>query len=73
MGITDSNEKDSEIKQEIFASAEHKVLAVDSTKFDKISLIKVCDITNVDTIVTESEPSSNWVEYLKSVNVNLIY
>ena len=37
MGITDSNEKDSEIKQEIFASAEHKVLAVDSTKFDKIS------------------------------------
>lgn len=73
MGITDSNEKDSEIKQEIFASAEHKVLAVDSTKFDKISLIKVCDITNVDTIVTDSEPSSNWVEYLKSVNVNLIY
>ena len=73
MGITDSNEKDSEIKQEIFDSAEHKVLAVDSTKFDKISLIKVCDITNVDTIVTDSEPSSNWVEYLKSVNVNLIY
>ncbi len=73
MGITDSNEKDSEIKQEIFASAEHKVLVIDSTKFDRISLIKVCDIKNVDVIVTDKEPPSNWVEYLKSVNVDLIY
>lgn len=72
-GITDSNEKDSEMKQAIFDSAENKILVIDSSKFDKISLIKVCDVNDVDIIATDTEPSSNWVEYLKSKNVDLIY
>ena len=72
-GITDSNEKDSEMKQAIFDSAETKILVIDSSKFDKISLIKVTDITDVDIIATEKEPSSDWVEYLKRKNVDLIY
>ena len=72
-GITDSNEKDSEIKRAIFDSAETKILVIDSSKFDKISLIKVSDVTDVDIIATESEPSANWQEYLKTKNVDLIY
>ena len=72
-GITDSNEKDSEMKQAIFDSAETKILVIDSSKFDKISLINFTDITDVDIIATEKEPSSDWVEYLKRKNVDLIY
>ena len=72
-GITDSNEKDSEMKQAIFESAETKVLLVDSSKFDKISLIKVGDVTNVDIIATDTEPSANWIEYLKSKHIELMY
>ncbi len=72
-GITDSNEKDSEIKRAIFASAEHKILAVDSTKFDKISLIKVCNVADINTVATDVAPSEKWIKYLKSINVNLIY
>lgn len=72
-GITDSNEKDSEIKRAIFASAEHKILAVDSTKFDKISLIKVCNVSDINTVATDVAPSEKWIKYLKSINVNLIY
>ena len=71
-GITDSNEKDSEIKQAIFDSAETKILVVDSSKFDKVSLIKVGDVKEVDIIVTDTDPSPNWVEYLKSINVELL-
>ena len=73
MGITDSNEKDSVIKQAIFSAAEHKILAVDSTKFDKISFVHVCDIGDVNTVVTDSQPSDRWVEHFKEKNVNLIY
>lgn len=73
MGITDSNEKDSEIKQAIFAAADRKILAVDSSKFDKISFVKVCETRDVDTIVTDSKPSDRWVEHLKENNVDLIY
>lgn len=72
-GITDSNEKDSEMKQAIFESAETKILLVDSSKFDKISLIKVGDVTNVDIIATDTEPSANWQEYLKSKKIELMY
>ena len=72
-GITDSNEKDSEMKQAIFESAETKILCVDSSKFDKISLIKVGNVNEVDIIATDTEPSANWQEYLKRKNVELIY
>ncbi|MDD6478310.1 MAG: DeoR/GlpR family DNA-binding transcription regulator [Oscillospiraceae bacterium] len=73
MGITDSNEKDSEIKRAIFSSATRKILAVDSSKFDKISFVRVGDITDVDAIVTDSAPSERWIDYLKDKNVELIY
>lgn len=72
-GITDSNEKDSEIKRAVFASAQHKILAIDSSKFNKISLVRVCELGEVDTIVTDTEPSLAWQERLKSINVELIY
>ncbi len=73
MGITDSNERDSEIKQAIFAAADRKILAVDATKFDKISFVHVCDTGEVDTLVTDEAPSERWVEYLKQKQVELIY
>lgn len=73
MGITDSNEKDSEIKQAIFAAATKKVLAIDSSKFDKISFVHVCDVSEIDVIVTDSEPNERWLDYLKDKNVETVY
>lgn len=73
MGITDSNEKDSEMKQAIFSSADKKVLAIDSTKFDKISFVKVCDVRDVDIIVTDKAPSESWQTRLSENGVKLIY
>lgn len=73
MGITDSNEKDSEIKRAIFDSATRKVLAVDSSKFDKISFVRVGDVSDVDVIVTDKQPSSRWIDYLEEKNVELIF
>jgi DeoR/GlpR family transcriptional regulator of sugar metabolism len=73
MGITDSNEKDSVIKQAIFSAAEKKILAVDSSKFDKISFVRVCDISDVDTVVTDARPAERWVDTLKEKNIELIY
>ena len=61
------------MKQAIFDSAETKILVVDSSKFNRISLIKVCDVGNVDIIATDTQPEANWVEYLKSKNIDLIY
>jgi len=73
MGITDSNEKDSEIKRAIFSSATCKVLAVDNTKFDKISFVRVGEISDVDVIVTDTKPPERWVDYLKDKDVELVF
>ena len=73
MGITDSNEKDAEIKKAFFRAAKKKVLAVDSTKFDKISLVQISDLTGVDAIVTDVEPSALWKQNFAAAKVDVLY
>ena len=72
-GITDSNERDAEIKKAFFKAANRRVLAVDSSKFDRSSFVKVCAFNEVDLIVTEKRPSEAWAERLKQENIELIY
>ncbi len=72
-GITDSNELDAEIKKAFFNAAKKRVLAIDSTKFDKSSFVKVCDISDVDMIVTDKCPPNPWQEHLKACDVEVKY
>ncbi len=71
MGITDSNEKDAEMKKAIFNAANTKVLAIDSTKFDNMSFIKVCDLRDIDVIVTDKDPGDTWKKRLNENGVKL--
>ncbi len=73
MGISDSNEKDAQIKEAIFSAADKKILAIDSSKFDKCSFVKVCDVANIDILVTNEEPSEAWHSYCKERRVELMY
>lgn len=71
MGITDSNEKDAEIKKAIFDSADRRILCLDSTKFDQISFMKVCDIRDIDVLVTDKNPGETWNKRLIENGVRL--
>ena len=73
MGISDSNEKDAQIKEAIFSSADKKILVIDSTKFDKRSFVRVGDIRDIDIIVTNEKPSDEWIEFFKKNQVELVY
>ena len=73
MGITESSERDAEIKQVIFAAADRKILAVDATKFDRISFVKVCDLDAVDMIVTDECPTEEWRKRLSEKNIEVVY
>ncbi len=73
LGVTDSNENDSQIKQAMLACAEKRILALDSEKFDKKSFVKVCDATSIDVLVTDSEPTEKWVSFCNENNIELIY
>lgn len=73
LSVTDSNERDSEIKKAFFKAAKRKVLAVDHSKFDKTSFVKVCDIGYIDTVVTDANPGQEWSKNLEKAGVELIY
>ena len=73
LGVTDSNENDSIIKRAMISSAERKILALDSEKFDKKSFVKVCDLTDMDMIVTDKEPSDKWLNLCAESNIELVY
>ena len=72
MGITESNEKDAEMKKAIFNAASTRILAIDHTKFDNISFIKVCDIKDVDIIVTDKDRGAAWEKRFSDSRVELI-
>lgn len=71
MGITDSNEKDAEMKKALFASASKKVLCIDNTKFNQISFMKVCEIGDIDVVVTDKDPGETWRKRLLDNGVEL--
>ena len=71
-GVTDSNDRDSQIKKAFFASAKKKILAVDSSKFDRTSFVKICDIKDVDVIATNEDPGENWRNIIEQQGVELV-
>ena len=71
MGISESNEKDAEMKKAIFNAANKRIIAIDSTKFSKISFIKVCDVKDVNVVVTDKDPGDAWKTYFKNNGVEL--
>ncbi|MBQ7288141.1 MAG: DeoR/GlpR transcriptional regulator [Clostridia bacterium] len=70
-GATDSNERDTDIKKCMLSAAKKKILAVDSTKFDRTSFTRVCGLEDIDVVVTNREPSEKWQQYFKETHTEL--
>ena len=73
IGVTDSNEKDCLIKQAMFASAERRILAADTQKLGKKSFMRVCDVDQIDALVTDMRPQDEWVEFCNRNGVTNLY
>ncbi len=72
-GITDSNELEANVKKLMLDSATTKLLAVDNSKFDKISFTKIGELSDIDTIVTDIEPDQKWKNILDSYHIENYY
>jgi len=68
-GITDSNEMEAHIKKLMFDNANVKIVAADSTKFDRISFTKICDLSEIDMIVTDVTLDQKWNDITNSLNI----
>lgn len=72
-GVTDSSEFHAETKQSMLAAAKRRILALDSSKFNKISFVRITDLTGVDLIVTNEKPESTWLSLFERKGIVCIY
>ena len=56
----------------MYACADTAILAVDSSKFDKVSFVKSMRLERGDILVTDRMPSEDWQNYLQEQGVRLV-
>ena len=72
-GVTDSNEQHAAVKRAMIAAASQAILVLDSSKFDKISFVKIAGITSFSCIVTNRKPDEPWLEFLDRHGIRCLY
>jgi len=71
--ITDSSEFHSSTKKAMLSSARKTYLAIDSTKFDKTSFVKIASLKDICGVITEKKPEKQWLDLFKTNQIECIY
>ena len=72
-GITDGNDETAGVKQNMLKAAGKVYLAVDSTKFEKTALSRICGLSETDVIVTDVKPEKHWLETFDKLGVTCLW
>jgi DeoR/GlpR family transcriptional regulator of sugar metabolism len=63
-GLTDSDSEEAEVKRRAVRRSKKLIVMADNTKFDRISFVKICDMTTVNVLITDRPVSPIWKEFL---------
>ncbi len=72
-GITDAHEMFSQVKKAMLRSAKQIILTADYTKFEKVAFSKICEVADIDMVVTDVRPSDAWMKYFKEKGIDCLY
>lgn len=72
LGITCVNQYEIEVKQASMQVAQQKILLADSSKFGKIRPALFAQISEIDTVVTDSDITPEWVEVLEQHGIEVL-
>ena len=70
-GYFDYSLEDSEIKKALISRARQKVVLLDSTKFDRMSVALVARMDEIDTLVTDAPPPQKLSQALEAAGVRV--
>ena len=70
-GITNSHGLLIEIQQAMIQAARKVIFCIDSTKFGRQSITKLCDLQTIDTIVTDKAAPANLVRALRKQGIEV--
>jgi len=71
-GLTTPNEAEAAVKSRMVDHAARVVLVADSSKFDEQSFVAVADLTEIDTLVTDTEPTGRLATALDDAGVTIL-
>ena len=72
-GMTDSDELHANNKTTMLAAAKEKILAVDSSKFDKIAFTEIGTLDDLTMVITDEKPEERWLQIFKDSRIKCIY
>ncbi|MCL2404099.1 MAG: DeoR/GlpR family DNA-binding transcription regulator [Defluviitaleaceae bacterium] len=70
-GVMESNLEEAEIKRVMAANAQEVILAVDSSKFDRMSFAKTLDLLQIHTVVSDNIPTE-WAKFFDETNIRYL-
>jgi DeoR/GlpR family transcriptional regulator of sugar metabolism len=71
-GFFDYSPEDTEIKRAFMAQSERVVVLCDSSKFDHRSVVKVCELGEVATLVTDAPPPGHLADALARAGTEVV-
>jgi len=72
-GFSNSNMLEAEIKREAIRRANEAYIVMDHTKFGQNALFSFSKLEEIDAIITDKQPTRDWIDSLNEANVKLIY
>lgn len=70
-GLFDYSLEDAEIKRVFVERARIKVALLDSTKFNRVSLARICALPALDVLITDAEPPAPLREALSDAGIRV--
>lgn len=70
-GLTDSSERQADIRQTAIEHSQEVYMIVDYTKFDKAAFIKIADFSQITAIVTDEELSPKWKTFCAKKGISV--
>ena len=54
-------------------AAKQKILAIDSSKFDKIAFTEIGTLDDITTVITDEKPEDKWLQVFENSGVECLY
>ncbi len=70
-GLYDYSLDDSEIKRALIGSAARVVALLDGSKFDRLSVVRICSLDDIDVLITDRLPDGALAQALAAVGIEL--
>lgn len=72
-GVTDAHEMLSQLKQAMLQSARQRILAADHTKFGNVAFSRICELADIDVVVTDIRPDQKWLDFFAEKGIECLY